>query len=590
MILQELVRYYERRASDPQSGIAPEGWELKEIPFVIVIDREGNFIQLDDTRSGVGKKKRGRSFFVPQFNGRSGKKFDPNLFWDKSSYILGYKELDKNASLHCANFIKMVERYVSENQDHEGFRAVKNFYDMNQHLLVRNDPGWEECAKIVGGNLSFRLTKENRLICQDNLLINMEGENEEDEDDNITTGVCLVTGKKTPISRTHLKIKNLFGQKKLGPLVSFQVNQGYDSYGKKRAYNAPVGKQTVFSYVTALNHLLRVDSRQRMQVGDATMVFWADREENPMEDIFMELFSKPAKDDPDRNTGVVESLYKSAYHGYLAIEDRETKFFVLGLSPNDARIVVRFWKTGTVAHFAEKIRQHFDDIAIIHTDKEPKHEKLKNLLSAIALKGEEKNIPPNLGGDVMRAILEGSAYPQILLQGAVRRIRAEQAKKYKNTGKQQPNVTYARAAIIKACLNRQARFTQTNHKELTVSLDPENSHPAYLLGRLFALLEKIQKDAQPGINATIRDRFYGSFSAAPASVFATLMRLKNHHLAKLDERMKNYYEKQIGDVLVHLPPSVPSHLSMADQGRFAIGYYHQNHELYTKKETGEKND
>lgn len=587
MILQELVHYYERKAADPDSGIAPEGWEIKEIPFVIVIDQDGNFVQLEDTRSGEGKKKVGRRFLVPQDNGRTGSKFIPNLFWDKASYIFGFEELDKNAQIHLAAFKKMVDQKSKLYQGHTDICAVKKFYESSKFNQVKKDQKWEECSKIPGCILSFRLTGKNDLVCQNKELVE---DNLDQESDDSVDGICLVTGQKAVISRTHTKIKNLFNQKKYGPLVSFQINQGYDSYGKIKAYNAPTGKSSEFAYSTALNHLLRRDSHQKMRVGDVTAVFWANKKDNPMEDIFAELFNEPSKDDPDRNTNAVESLYKSPQHGYLAIEDHATKFFVLGLSPNDARISVRFWLTGTVAEFAEKIRRHFDDIAIIHREYEPSHLSIFRLLVATALADNADNIAPNLGGEVMRAALSDLPYPQTLLQGAIRRIRAEQAKKDKRTGKLLANVTYARAAIVKACLNRQNRFTQSNTKELTVSLDPDNTHPAYLLGRLFAILEKVQKDAQPGINATIRDRFYGSFSSSPASVFAILMRLKNHHLAKLGEGSKTYYEKMIGDIVALMPSSgVPAHLPLADQGRFAIGYYHQNHALYTKQDKGEKN-
>jgi CRISPR-associated protein Csd1 len=195
--------------------------------------------------------------------------------------------------------------------------------------------------------------------------------------------------------------------------------------------------------------------------------------------------------------------------------------------------------------------------------------------------GKSENIPPNLGGDVMRAILSGQPYPLTLLQNAIRRIRAEQAKKGER-GNPAMNVTYPRAAIIKACLNRHLRNSQTYEKELTVTLDTINPNPGYRLGRLFAVLEKIQEEANPGINATIRDRFYGAASSTPVTVFSNLMKLKNHHLAKLENPGRRVnLERLIGEIMYGVT-DFPAHLDLADQGRFAIGYYHQRQAFFSK--------
>ena len=576
MILQELVHYYERKAADPDSGIAPEGWELKEIPFVIVIDCDGHFVDLEDTRDGEGKKKRGKVFLVPQGEKKtSGIK--ANLLWDNLEYVLGADAPGKEgkaAAKHEA-FVKRVNETLGEAEADCAATALLSFLkNLNLDAFV-GLPLWEE-IRDVNPNLAFRISEDN----PDRLIFHREGIRPLIEPAAaMANGICLVSGKQDEIERLHPSIKGVWGAQSSGAnIVSFNLD-AFKSYGKEQSYNAPVGKSAAFAYTTALNRLLAKDSTQRMQVGDASTVYWADRKGSMLEDIFNDLFSEPSKDDPDRNSRAVAGLYKSIQNGSFVIDQEEnTRFFVLGLAPNAARISIRFWLTGTVAEFAGKIRRHFDDITVVHREKEPKHLSLFRLLVATALADKADNIPPNLGGDVMRAILNGLPYPQTLMQGAIRRIRATQ------------HVTYARAAIIKACLNRQNRFTQTNTKELTVSLDPENTHPAYLLGRLFAILEKVQKDAQPGINATIRDRFYGSFSSSPASVFAILMRLKNHHLAKLGEGSKTYYEKMIGDIVALMPPSgAPAHLPLADQGRFAIGYYHQNHALYTKQDKGEKN-
>src|SRR5690606_5231663 len=279
--------------------------------------------------------------------------------------------------------------------------------------------------------------------------------------------------------------------------------------------------KTVFAYTTALNHLLARDSRQRIQIGDASTVFWAE-EQHDLESAISDIFGDPPKDNPDRHVQAVEALYSAIHTGKFAEGGLETRFHVLGLAPNAARISVRFWETATAGELAKRIKQHFEDTDMVHADYEPRYLSLFRLLTSVALLGKADNIPPNLGGDVMRAILEGQPYPVTLLNQAVIRCRAEQSRKDQH-GKPIQNVSYARAAVIKACLNRQIRFRQSPEKEFLTMLDPDNINPGYRLGRLFAALEKIQEEANPGVNATIRDRYYGAASSTPSAVFSTLI-------------------------------------------------------------------
>jgi CRISPR-associated protein Csd1 len=257
------------------------------------------------------------------------------------------------------------------------------------------------------------------------------------------------------------------------------------------------------------------------------------------------------------------------------VSDENTEFFVLGLAPNAARISIRFWLTGTVPEFSHRIVAHFDDIAIDHAPYEPQYPSLFRLLACTALQGKAENIPPNLGGDTMRAILSGLPYPETLLLSALRRIRAER------------EVNYPRAALIKACINRKSRLNNpASVEELKVSLDLTNTNVGYRLGRLFAALEKVQEEASPGLNATIRDRFYGAASSTPVTVFSNLLKLNKHHLAKIENRGRAVnLEKLIGEIVDALNggEGFTAHLTIADQGRFAIGYYHQKQAFYAKK-------
>jgi CRISPR-associated protein Csd1 len=264
-------------------------------------------------------------------------------------------------------------------------------------------------------------------------------------------------------------------------------------------------------------------------------------------------------------------LYQAPQTGVRPLDADNTRFFVLGLAPNVARLSVRLWNVTTVRELAAQIRQHFDDLAITRSPRDPEYLPLWRLLIATAAQGKSENIPPLLAGEVLWAILTGTPYPQTLLTATLQRIRAEQGA-----------VTYPRAALIKAVLVRHARFRNTPEPEVTVSLDIENPNIGYRLGRLFAVLERIQEMANPGLNATIRDRFYGAASATPLTVFSYLLKLKNHHLNHLTVGQKVWLERQIGQIMEAIT-QFPAHFSLDDQGRFAIGYYHQRQDFYTRK-------
>lgn len=243
---------------------------------------------------------------------------------------------------------------------------------------------------------------------------------------------------------------------------------------------------------------------------------------------------------------------------------------MLGLGPNAARIAIRFWHVGAIAELAKAIQQHFDDVEIVRPSFDKPHLSIFRLLLTTAALNKSENIPPNLGGEVMRSIMRCVPYPNTLFQGALRRVRAER------------NVSYPQAAVFKACLNRQVRSEQNSGKEITVSLDYANANSGYRLGRLFAVLEKIQEEANPGINATIRERFYGAASSTPVAVFSNLMKLKNHHVAKLENPGRKVNLERLISEIMEGVNDFPPHLSLADQGRFAIGYYHQRQALFSK--------
>ena len=579
MILQALYDYYQRKAADPESMIAPEGFEWKEIPFVIVIDRDGNFVSLEDTREGEGKKKKAKQYLLPKSIGRSGSNSWKTSFllWDHYGYVLGHtrSESDKDRAMaekQMPSFIKRIEELPADVKSDEGVMAVIRFYENGEYEKVKESEKWGECAKIVGCNMSFRLDGEVDLVpCLD--AVKRYVESQVGNNANGAAGFCLVTGKNAEIARIHSDTPINKDSKKL---VSFQKNSGYDSYGKEQAFNAPISKSAEFAYTTALNILLGKNSKNKVQVGDATTVFWSEKED-AFEEYFPAFFGY-SKDDPDADVQAVKALYEGIKSGYAQM-DSKTRFYVLGLAPNSARISVRFWHTGTIAEFAWNIRQHFDDLEIIRSPKDSGHFSMFWLLSAMAHEGKVDNVPPNLSGQIFQSVITGGLYPATMLQQAIRRIRATQ------------DVTRVQASILKAFLNRFSRIYKTKEKEITVALDPTNNNPGYRLGRLFAVLEKIQEEASPGLNATIRDRFYGAASSTPVTAFPQLLKLKNHHLSKLKNAGRRVnFERLLAGVFEGIGNEMPSHLSMEDQARFAIGYYHQRQDFFKKSDSNNNNE
>lgn len=592
MILQALHALYYRKQDD----LPPQGFEAKEIPFLIVINKTGKFVALQDTRTKVGKKLIARKFIVPKEKGRSGKNAwqMANIFWDHYGYVLGWPKSESTSDMEMArkqheSFKKIVKSISEAFPENSNIMAVYNFLNQDSFNDVFSCPEWEECKKIKGCNLSFIIEGTNELVCEDEHITSCLSEHFDNEDDDDEGGValqekkgiCLVTGEHSQIARLNPRTP-ILGTKSNAKIVAFQRNMGFDSYGKEQSFNAPVSKTASFAYSTALNYLLAKESKQKLLIGDSTTVFWAEKE-HKLETVFADLFGTSAKDDQIQDAKALIAVLRSPQIGVKPELDPQTRFYVLGLAPNAARIAIRFWYEGTVQQVVDNINQHFEDCAIVHGPNQPETLSLFKLLVSTAVQSDAKNIQPNIAGDMMRSILNGTPYPKSLLSSVINRTKAEQSRKDQN-GKSLQNVSYPRAALIKAILVRETRYYQRNQKEVIMSLDTTNNNIGYRLGRLFAALEKVQEEANPGINATIRDRFYGAASSTPVAVFALLMKLKNHHLAKLENRGRAVnFEKLISEIISEIN-EFPPHLNLADQGRFAVGYYHQRQDLFTKKE------
>jgi CRISPR-associated protein Csd1 len=592
MILQALAGYYERLLNDSSSGIAPPGFETKAIPFLVVISKEGKFLNLRDTRTGEGKKKNARSFLVPQGE-KKASGIKANLLWDAPQYLFGTPKSDaekdkKRAAEAFEAFRQRIEETFPVPFSDDGMNAVKRFLDAGDFSALATTAEWREIVEATP-NLTFILEGDSCLIIQRPAvrkhLEKQPGSNEHQQ-------TCSVSGELDVPATLHTAIKGVWGAQSSGAnIVSFNL-AAFRSLGKEQGLNAPVGEKTVFAYTTALNHLLEKGSRQRMQVGDASTVFWS-KAANPIEDEFSWLIGEPPKGEEAVSYGKIRSLLGAVRSGVLPVED-DLPFYVLGLAPNASRIAIRFWYEGSVKEIKQKIAQHFDDVEIIRAPFEPEFISLKRLLLATTRRssshpyGDDADIVPNLGGEIFRSVLHGLPYPKNLLTKLINRVKAEQGLCDQNSRKLE-NVTHARAALIKGILVRNARFTKTTNKEVSVALDREYDNIGYVLGRLFAVLERMQEQAQGGnLNKTVRDTYFGAACSNPLVTFKRLQDLTIHWLAKIRNSGKNtvWLEKLMQEVMNLVPSAgIPPILKIDDQGRFAVGYYHQRQDFFMKKET-----
>lgn len=581
MILHELVRYYDRKAIDPDPAnrLPSFGLEDKEIPFVIELTADGQVNQLRDTRSLDGKKLRAQSFLVPIGEKKTfGVK--ANLLWDSAAYVIGLtrERKGKGEVMPAQAFRARLDALPEAVKADVAVRAVLAALDRGDWSVLRAHAAWQE---IEENNpvMTFQLAGDRELVCQRPALV--EAAASADAAVGAPVALCLVEGRPLPVQRLHASIKGVWGAQSAGAnIVSFNA-RAFESYGKaeRQGENAPIGQRAAFAYTTALNHLLAKDSRHRVQVGDASTVFWADSPSRFDGEFTLADFFGENKDDPGRGVRAVQALFEALKTGQLPKGERDVEFFVLGLAPNAARISVRFWLRAPLAELAPRIAQHFADLRVQRRyDNDPPTPSLFRLLSSLALQGKLDNVPPRLAGEWMRAILEGLPYPSLLLNAAVMRCKAEQ------------EVTYMRAAVLKAWLNRDHRRRHStlpgDHSHFKETLDMEQPDVPYRLGRLFAVLERIQQQAMPGINATIRDRYYGAASTTPVTVFTTLLRLKNAHLKKLADGTAAWFERLIGEVVEPMT-EFPRQLTLPEQGRFALGYYHQRQAFFARKEAAD---
>lgn len=571
MILQALTAYYETLAE--QGAVARPGWSPAKVSYALNIGSEGQLLGVTDVRHEETRGK--KTLWLPeimqvpeQVKRSSG--VAPNLLCDNSAYILGVDTKGKpERTKQCFEACRALHVRVFGESEDPAAKAVTAFFQNWDPAAAGEHPVLKEFLEQVqdGGNLVFRFQMEYlhefpsvRALCQAAKQDGGDGPEMQ----------CLVTGRRGPVAKLHPSIKGIRDAQSSGAsLVSFNA-PAFTSYCREQGYNAPVGTYAAFAYGTALNYLLS-DSNRVKYIGDMTVVCWAESGQSAYQDFWNMGVMGDAGEDLEQDVQTaLAALAEGKSVEWEQIQLRpEEHFYVLGLAPNAARLSVRFFLRDSFGGFMRNIRAHEQRLEIHRPSfKRAYLPPWRLLQETVNQNSREKKPAPQLAGDMLRAILMGERYPATLYNGVMLRIRADH------------RVEYERAAIIKAYLMK------NYGEEITVKLDEQCRHTAYVLGRLFCILEKIQKEANPNINATIRDKYFTAAGATPSRVFPVLIPLANKHLRKLkSETIKyNYFEKRLKELMCMLEEDYPDQLSMKDKGIFHIGYYHEKQARYTKKE------
>lgn len=575
MILQALTEYYETLADSGK--ISPPGWGDVKVSYALCIGADGALEQVVSVQTEQTKGK--KTVLAPQLlrlpvpvKRSSG--VASNFLCDNSSYLLGVDNKGKpQRTLECFQACKTLHERLLEGVDSPAAQAVLAFFRTWQPEQAASHPAlavcWEEL--VAGGNLVFRY--DGAFVHQD-MLLQQAWDNHYQAEEDGPQMVCLVTGEHRTVESIHPSIKNVQGAQSSGAaLVSFNA-PAFCSYGKEQNYNAPTSKYAAFAYTTALNYLL-ADREHVYRMGDTTVVCWARCGGDVYQNLMGWAFFGS---EPSYTLTDLQGALKNLCNGNTAELDEKQldpnmDFYILGLSPNAARLSVRFFLRNSFGTFLRNAQAHQQRLEII----KPAYDKFdtlplwKLLDETVNQNSRNKTPAPNMAGEVLRAVLTNTRYPATLLNGVALRIRAEHS------------MTRGRAAILKAY------YLKNTHPDvpkevLTVSLNPDSSNIPYNLGRLFSVLEAVQSSANPGINTTIKDKYFNSASATPAIVFPVLVNLAQKHLKKLDAGLRTYYDKQITELLSKLGEGYPPRLNLPQQGSFQLGYYHQTQNRFEKKE------
>jgi CRISPR-associated protein Csd1 len=565
-ILQALDRYYGRLPD-----VAPPGWSMEKFGWCVVIDGDGRVLDVENLH-GVSLKGKQQIVLrkVPASFSRTGKSPRAFFLWDAAAYVFGVPSpKEHRASDKHAAFVALHTERLAGHED-DGLVALRRFLERWQPEHFASLP--HGTPEMLDTNIMFRLEGDAGYLHERPAARALV-------DRSASSGnggqMCLVSGAHGPVARLHPTIKGVNGAQSSGAaLVSFNL-EAFTSYGQEQGGNAPTSEAVAFRYGTALNQMLQRDGRNRLRrpIGDATVLFWADASEAAATDAadnWMSAVLDEVTDEQEafRLRGQLDAIAAGCPASDIVPGVRDgTRFHVLGLAPNAARLAVRFWLTDSFDHFARAVAAHAQDMRI-----EPLPQRwgaapsvTRLLAETTALQGELKNVPPQLAGEMMRAVLTGGPYPQSLLAAALMRLRAGD-----DAGRGW------HAAVIRGVMMRSQILSEAG--EPPMALDRDHEDPGYQLGRLFAVYELAQRAALGRVNASIRDRYFGAASATPASVFPLIVRGGQNHLSKVRKEKPGWahlIERELEEIHSHLEAELPRTLNLQRQGSFAIGYYHQ---------------
>lgn len=574
MILQELVNYYNRKVED--EDFPKPGFFYQKIRFEILIDKNGKLVDILDLANEKGVTSYRLSPTVPDRS--SDAKTVAGFLVDKAEYIFGNnKALNKPG--YAESFLKLVTDALTETKVENLNTVVLFLKNINKLSLTKEQK--EIINTPQGPYFTFRIEKTRNFVYEEKKIIKwIECKYSKilslDDKDKFIVGQCLISGQEdVKIARKHNQIKSGWLGDKNASIVNFN-DDAYTSYNKDQSYNAPISVESELKYSTVLKYLLYPGSKYKIRLGDFVLLYWSDKK-SQIEDSFNSLFTDDETStlqSESQDLEKIKSSYKAPFTGKMHKDDMNKKFFILGLSPNAARISIRFWQVSTVKDILNNINLYFNDLEMETTPYETNPIiPIRKILTSTAFKSEMDRVNPNIQNQLILAIINGTEFPVLLLSSILNRIKAERS----------PN--YVRVSTIKAILNRKGRSQNfKNYPEVKISMDESNTNIAYRLGRLFAVMEMLQNRAIK-VNS-IKDSYYTSASTRPATVFPKLFSLSNHHASKLGSN-GIFFEKLKGEILEPIQASIPKTFNLEEQGLFAIGYYQQKNDLYRKKVTNE---
>ena len=580
MIIPRLIDYYDRLAEDQDSDIAPFGWSRQKIKFIVTLTLDGKLHSVDEPPGDDAKAKKRFTLVVPGQSKPSGSGINPCFLWDNEVYMLGVERQDKDPSWSQVRFKAFRDRLLGLeaqiNDTH--FSAVCSF-------LRSWQPGCldREATPLTGFGI-FRVIDPafHGYVHEREAVRTFWTSLENTNDGSGTMAPSAVSGRFQTVARLHEpKIKGVMNAQSSGALLVSFNDDAYLSYGKEQGYNAPVSERDAFRYCTALNRLL-ANPRRVYRIGGTTVVYWASAP-HPVEDITGAILSSPEDEETARR---LEACLDSAVRGLPSdfTVGSDVRFFILGLSPNAARLAVRYWIDTSVGEFMEHLKTHALALTLAGAPGGYRFPSIRDIVAeTVPLKAgwpDEDRVSPTLAGETARAVLTGAPYPQGLLSSVLRRARIDGG--VSANRKLWMSALHRRAAIVRGCLCRNHALNQ----EALMSLDPSYPSVPYQLGRLFAVLEKTQFEALGEVNASLKDKFFGAASGTPVTAFPRLLRIHAHHLAKIEHPGRRInLERLAGSICDQVPATrgFPSHLTLEEQGLFFLGYYQQRQDLYAKK-------